>query len=108
MKRQMILTTLVLILTAATVITANCEERHLYRIYLDELESYSTNEVAINWNAPLSWVAAAIEEYKAGVIPDREGSSTPMWPLFVGIGLLAIAGFVIGWRLRKNASTSEE
>ena len=26
--------------------------------YIDHVESYSTNEVAINWNAPLAWVAA--------------------------------------------------
>jgi endoglucanase len=28
------------------------------RRYVDVIESYSTNEVAINWNAPLAWVAA--------------------------------------------------
>jgi endoglucanase len=26
--------------------------------YVDDIESYSTNEVAINWNAPLAWLAA--------------------------------------------------
>lgn len=26
--------------------------------YVDDIESYSTNEVAINWNAPLAWIAA--------------------------------------------------
>jgi endoglucanase len=26
--------------------------------YIDDIESYSTNEVAINWNAPLAWIAA--------------------------------------------------
>ncbi len=26
--------------------------------YLDSIDSYATNEVAINWNAPLAWVAA--------------------------------------------------
>lgn len=29
--------------------------------YLDDIESYSTNEVAINWNAPLVWVAAFLD-----------------------------------------------
>jgi endoglucanase len=28
------------------------------RRYIDHLDSYSTNEVAINWNAPLAWMAA--------------------------------------------------
>lgn len=30
--------------------------------YADDLRSYSTNEVAINWNAPLVWVAAYLDE----------------------------------------------
>jgi endoglucanase len=31
------------------------------RSYLDDWCSYSTNEVAINWNAPLAYVAGALE-----------------------------------------------
>ena len=35
--------------------------------YSDNIESYSTNEVAINWNASLAWVAAFLDEqYKTG------------------------------------------
>jgi endoglucanase len=30
--------------------------------YLDELGSYSTNEVAINWNAPLVWVSTYLDQ----------------------------------------------
>ncbi|GHH81180.1 endoglucanase [Kitasatospora indigofera] len=30
--------------------------------YLDDIGSYSTNEVAINWNAPLAWLAAYAAE----------------------------------------------
>jgi endoglucanase len=30
--------------------------------YYDNIQSYSTNEVAINWNAPLAWVAAYLDE----------------------------------------------
>jgi endoglucanase len=29
--------------------------------YVDQLGSYSTNEVAINWNAPLVWLAAYLD-----------------------------------------------
>jgi endoglucanase len=32
------------------------------RRYIDDIGSYSTNEVAINWNAPLVWVAAYLNE----------------------------------------------
>jgi endoglucanase len=30
--------------------------------YVDNIESYSTNEVAINWNASLAWVAAFMDD----------------------------------------------
>ncbi|MBO7511899.1 MAG: glycoside hydrolase family 9 protein, partial [Fibrobacter sp.] len=29
--------------------------------YIDDRCSYATNEVAINWNAPLAYLAAALE-----------------------------------------------
>jgi endoglucanase len=32
------------------------------RCFIDHIESYSTNEVAINWNAPLAWVAAFLDD----------------------------------------------
>lgn len=35
--------------------------------YIDDIESYSTNESAINWNAPLAWVASYVDDLgKAG------------------------------------------
>lgn len=30
--------------------------------YADHIESWSTNEIAINWNAPFAWVAAYLDE----------------------------------------------
>ncbi|MBX2859502.1 MAG: glycoside hydrolase family 9 protein [Cellvibrionaceae bacterium] len=32
------------------------------KCYLDHIESYSSNEVTINWNAPLAWAAAYLDE----------------------------------------------
>jgi endoglucanase len=29
--------------------------------YLDDIKSFTTNEVTINWNAPLVWVAAFLD-----------------------------------------------
>ncbi|WP_369220923.1 glycoside hydrolase family 9 protein [Streptomyces sp. R39] len=38
--------------------------------YIDDIGSYSTNEVAINWNAPLAWLAAyAAERTSTGEQP---------------------------------------
>ncbi len=34
--------------------------------YIDHIESWSTNELTINWNAPLSWIAAFIADQDAG------------------------------------------
>jgi endoglucanase len=32
------------------------------KCFLDHIESFSTNEVTINWNAPLAWVVAYVDE----------------------------------------------
>lgn len=40
---------------------AKLMERPPARRYLDELGSWSTNEVTINWNAPLVWVTAYLD-----------------------------------------------
>ena len=32
------------------------------KCYIDDIMSYSTNEVAINWNAPLAWLIAFLDE----------------------------------------------
>ena len=32
------------------------------KCYCDDIESWSTNEVAINWNAPLAWLASFLDE----------------------------------------------
>lgn len=39
--------------------------------YVDDIQSYATNEIAINWNAPLSWVASFVADQGSG-----DGSAT--------------------------------
>ena len=34
--------------------------------YIDDIQSYSTNEIAINWNAALSWVASFVADLDSG------------------------------------------
>lgn len=36
------------------------------RCYTDDVDAYGVNEVAINWNAPLAWLAAWIDERAQG------------------------------------------
>lgn len=38
--------------------------------YTDNRCSYATNEVAINWNAPLAYLAGSIEALNAGFVPE--------------------------------------
>ena len=32
------------------------------RCFVDNIEAWSANEITINWNAPLAWVAAFLDE----------------------------------------------
>ena len=41
------------------------------KCYADNIEAWSANEEAINWNAPLAWVAAFLDE-KAEVKAQRK------------------------------------
>ncbi|WP_093838212.1 glycoside hydrolase family 9 protein [Streptomyces aidingensis] len=34
--------------------------------YVDHIESWATNEITINWNAPLAWVAAFVDDLEPG------------------------------------------
>jgi endoglucanase len=29
---------------------------------MDHIESWSTNEITVNWNAPLAWITAFLDE----------------------------------------------
>lgn len=44
---------------ARALIEAGCAPQ---TCWIDDVRSYSTNEVAINWNAPLVWVSAFVDE----------------------------------------------
>ncbi|MCG8572615.1 MAG: glycoside hydrolase family 9 protein, partial [Spirochaetes bacterium] len=37
------------------------------KCFVDHIESWSTNEITINWNAPLAWVTAFLDETKGPV-----------------------------------------
>ena len=38
------------------------------KCYIDEIGSYTTNEVAINWNAPLAWVAEYLDDTARSIL----------------------------------------
>lgn len=55
------------------------------RSYVDALCSYASNEIAINWNAPLAYLAGAIEALNS---PTGKPTSTGDVPVPDGFGLL--------------------
>lgn len=44
--------------------TADLFSRPPAKRYVDDIQSFSTNEVAINWNAPLAWVATYLDQIR--------------------------------------------
>jgi endoglucanase len=34
------------------------------KCFVDHIDAWSVNEVAINWNAPLAWCAAFLDEWR--------------------------------------------
>ncbi len=45
--------------------------------YVDHVDSYSTNEVAINWNAPLAWSAAYLDQVASQVYAGPQAEAQP-------------------------------
>ncbi|MEL6892115.1 MAG: glycoside hydrolase family 9 protein, partial [Actinomycetota bacterium] len=43
--------------------------------YIDDVASYSTNEVAINWNAPLFWVTSRLDHLANGFVDGGESAA---------------------------------
>lgn len=77
--------------------------------YLDNIGSFSTNEVAINWNAPLAWVTAFVdqEQNKAPVAPPpapapKKDEGVPTWLLIAVPAVLVVAGGMVFWIWRKG------
>jgi endoglucanase len=79
------------------------------RRYVDDIGSYSTNEVTINWNAPLAWVVTYLEETSdiggaesdqpsASDTDESQVSGIPLWILLIVAAIIIVA--VIVWVVR--------
>jgi hypothetical protein len=69
--------------------------------YVDEIGSYSTNEVTINWNAPLVWVATYLDAESeaspsetSGATPSDQAATFPYWVLLI-VAAIVILGVVV-------------
>jgi endoglucanase len=75
--------------------------------YIDDIESWSTNELTINWNSPLSWIAAFIADQGDATPPPAprcsvQYSKASLFGLFVGAVTVRNTGStpVNGWTLQ--------
>lgn len=63
--------------------------------YLDDIQSWSTNEMTINWNAALAWMGAWLADQSAGTPPGAAavggGADGLAWPVWGAIALVALA-----------------
>ena len=92
--------------------------------YMDDMGSFTTNEVAINWNAPLVWVAAYLNDTGRPILSSPQATLTSVptstlpspvspasaqarpgsWtiPVIVAVVLVLAVAAVIFWRRRKR------
>lgn len=81
--------------------------------YLDEINSYSTNEITVNWNSAMSWVAsfAADQGDGDGAAGGSDDSDVPnVIALILASALIAVGvGLIVTWfevRRRKKAAAA--
>ncbi|HEY4663227.1 MAG TPA: glycoside hydrolase family 9 protein [Candidatus Humimicrobiaceae bacterium] len=68
--------------------------------YIDDAKSYSTNEVAINWNAPLVWVTSFMDEKNnngSGVTIIRAGGNKMDYTMYINIAVAAAVLLLVIW-----------
>ncbi|MDE5556471.1 MAG: glycoside hydrolase family 9 protein [Ruminococcus sp.] len=50
------------------------------RCFVDSIEAWSTNEVTINWNSPLAWIASFMQDEAAKADPNNKGEDNTTKP----------------------------
>jgi endoglucanase len=72
--------------------------------YLDDIQSYSTNEITINWNSALAWVAAFADDQRASQVAPAGSPGVPLPIIGGGLVVLAAAGAgIVIARKRRRA-----
>lgn len=49
------------------------------RCYIDDIQSWSTNELTVNWNAPMAWVASFLADQDDGDAAGAGACSVRLW-----------------------------
>lgn len=78
------------------------------RCYVDEIQSWSTNEITINWNSGLGWVTTFLAAPQAPVVEGggSGGAGSTLW-VVVTLGAL-LAAALLWWVLRRRGAESPE
>ncbi|MCH7230082.1 glycoside hydrolase family 9 protein [Glycomyces sp. L485] len=85
------------------------------RCYIDDIGSWATNELTINWNAPLSWIATFVADQSAPVRPaescEVEYRVNGSWPggfntqvIVANTGDEPLSGLAVRWALPAGQS----
>jgi endoglucanase len=73
--------------------------------YLDDIQSYSTNEMTVNWNSALAWVASFVDDQRgleqAGTTAAPDSAIAPI-AIGAGAAAVAAAAGVMIWRRRRT------
>ncbi|MEE6259132.1 glycoside hydrolase family 9 protein [Plantactinospora sonchi] len=72
--------------------------------YVDDIASYATNEVAINWNSALAWIASFLADQGAATQPAGNGTSCQV--TYVNYGTWAEGGGFTGQATIRNTGTT--
>ncbi|MET8052582.1 glycoside hydrolase family 9 protein [Streptosporangium sp. NPDC005286] len=72
--------------------------------YIDDIESWSTNELTINWNSPLAWIASYLDTPAAAGVCKVTYTNHGQWPegfntqvTVTNTGKKAIDGWTLKW-----------
>jgi len=87
--------------------------------YIDDIESWSTNELTINWNSPLSWVSAFVADQADGSVPPAPSCTVQFlnhgqWPghfiaqiNLTNTGSSPVNGWELSWSFIGNQRITE-
>ena len=89
---------------AMQTFTAGCAPQ---QCYLDDIQSYSTNEMTVNWNSALAWVASFVDDQRGlEQAQVTEVSQASTVPIIIGsaAALVAVGTSLVVWRRRRRRS----
>jgi len=74
------------------------------RCYVDDIQSWSTNEITINWNSALGWVSSFLAAPDARVVEggNAGGSGGFGWVTWVAVATVALLGAALVWWLPRR------